>query len=565
MENKNKKEMRVAIYLRVSTDGQVGEDRYGLTIQEESIRAYCKSQSFILNEECLYNDEGVSGSLPVEKRPALKKLFEDAKEKKFDIVVVYKTDRIGRDLRETVNIVYDLNKFGVDFCSVTQSFDTSTPTGKVLFHQLAAFAEYEKDLIVERMQSGRKRAAKDGKWVWGSPPYGFRLNKEKKKLVIYKQEAKWIQTLFKWLVDEKLSLSAIHKRANEMNIPCYALRERKEKENKGYWHRSAIARILCNPIYTGTDDFYRYKNGKKRLSVLLDEGLQKDKSGWIPFKTDPIITPKQFELAQKQLLKNREMANRNLKNVYLFNKLLYCGKCGLKLFAGNKPPKKETQNIFRFYHGGREPKWKKERTINNNRCHSCGDIGEARLDSIWDTIKKLLERPEYMIDKLKDYEVKVPVENTKGKINELENELKIVAKKKKKIDQVYETSDTMEYDDYHNKIEECKRREENLKNEITLLNQKLLRKDEIKASAEHFKKLFDELQTQISSATYEEKSEIIHLLVDRITLYKEEELAEVKMKIPVDPPSPLTIQDVLGDQKDKETTVLCPHRFRGSA
>ncbi len=562
MENENKKEIRVALYLRVSTDDQAGEDRYGLIIQEESIRAYCKSQNFIINEEYLYNDEGVSGSLPVEKRPALKKLFEDAKEKRFNMVMVYKTDRIGRNLRETVNIVYDLKNLGIDFCSVTQTFDTSTPSGKALFHQLAAFAEFEWDLIVERLQGGRKRAAKDGKWIWGSPPYGYRLNKKKKKLVIYEKEAEWVRIFFKWLVDEKLSLSAIQKRANELNAPCYALRKRKEKENKGYWHKSVIARVLCNPIYTGTDDFYRYKNGKKRLSVLINEGLQNDKSKWIPFKTEQIVSPPQFALAREQLLKNREMASRNLKNLYLFNKLLYCGKCGLKLFAGNKPPQKETQNTFRFYHGGREPKWKRESIIKNNRCHSCGDIGETRLLSIWDTIEELLKRPEYMMDKLKDYDITMPIKDTKEKLEETEKRLKAIASKRKRIDQVYEVSNTMDYVDYQKKIDECKKEEEKLRNEVALLNQKMLRKNEIKASADHFRKLYDELKTRIQNATYEEKSDIIHLLVDKITLYKDKEMAEVKMKVPIN--SQLTIQDK-PENLDQETTVLCPHRIHRGA
>ncbi len=550
MTDEIKKEKKVALYLRVSTDDQAKEGHYGLDIQEERGKAFCKSRGFTLDEEQIYKDEGYSGALLVEKRPALSQLFEDAKEKKFDAVVVYKIDRMARNVWVFKNIMNELEKLKIDFHSITEAFDTSTAFGRASLNLMSMFAELEKDVITERMQSGRKRAAQDGKWVWGSPPYAFRLNKKTKKLIIHKEEAKWVRTFFKWLVDEKLSLSLIHKRANEMNVPCYALKKRKKEENKGYWHKSSITRVLCNPIYTGTDDFYRYKNGKKRLSILLDEGLQKDKSGWIPFKTDPIITPKQFGLAQKQLLKNREMADRNLKYVYLFNKLLYCGKCGLKLFAGNKLPKKETQNIYRFYHGGREPKWKKERIINNNRCYSCGDIGEARLYSIWDAIKGLLERPKYMMNKLKDYDVKIPVGDMREKIVELEDRLKNVIRKKKKIDQIYETSNTMEYIDYQRKISECKREEENLKNEITLLNQKLLRKDEARASADHFKKLFDELQVQILNASYEEKSEVIHLLVDKITLYKEKEMAEVRMNIPINMPNSLTTQD-----------ILCPHRI----
>jgi len=560
MENKNKKETRVALYLRVSTDDQTKEGHYGIPIQKERGEAYCKSRGYLLDKKQIYKDEGFSGGLSIEKRPALERLLENAKEGKFDVVVVYRIDRMARNVWVFKNIMNELEKLKIDFLSITESFDTSTPFGRASLNLMSTFAELEKDVITERMQGGRKRAAKDGKWVWGSPPYGYRLNKDK-KLVIYKKEAEWVRTLFKWLIVEKLPLSAIHKRANEMNMPCYALKKRREVENKGYWHKSSIARILCNPIYTGTDDFYRYKNGKKRLTVMLDEGLQKDKSGWITFKTDPIITPKQFGLTQKQLLKNREMASRNLKNVYLFNKLLYCGKCGLKLFAGNRPPRKETQNTFRFYHGSREPRWKEERTVKNNRCHPCDGVGEVRLYSIWDTIKKLLERPEYMIDKLKDYDVKIPIENTKEKISELKSRLKIIARKKKKIDQVYETSDAMEYAVYQKKIDECKREEEKLRNEITLLNQKLLRKDEVKASADHFKKLYDELRAQIQNATYEEKSDIIHLLVDKITFYKEEEMAEVRMKVPIDISNSLTVQDVLGSQEDKENDVLCSHRI----
>ena len=162
----------------------------------------------------------------------------------------------------------------------------------------------------------------------------------------------------------------------------------------------------------------------------------------------------------------------------------------------------------------------------------------------------------------KDYDVKIPTENIREKIGELENRSKIIVRKKKKIDQVYETSDTMEYVVYQKKIDECKKEEEKLRNEIVLLNQKMLRKNEVRASADHFRKLYDELKTQIQNATYEEKSDIIHLLVDKITLYKDKEMAEVRMKVPIS--SPLTIQDI-PEHLGQETSVLCPHRIYPSA
>ena len=562
METKTKqlnKNPRAALYLRVSTSEQAKEDHYGIPIQEEKCKTYCGLFDFSYDETSIYKDEGISGALPVEERPSLNRLLQDARDGKVDVLVVKALDRLSRNLRILLNVIHELEGLDVKIVSVQEQINTTTAMGKSQLNMVGTFAQWERDTITERMQGGRKRAAQDGKWVWGSPPYGYRLKGEKKKkLIVYKEEAKWVQAFFSWLVDEKLSLTGIQKRANELKVPCYALRERRRKENVGYWQKSSIARILCNPIYTGSDEFYRYKRGKKRLSVLLgDETQQHDESQWVSFTTEQIVTKKQFELAKQQLLKNRNMASRNLKNVYLFNKLLYCGSCGLKMFAGNKPPKTPEQNIFRFYHGGRDPKWKSEHVVNNTRCRSCGDVGEARLESIWDTIEQLLTNPTYMMDKLKDYDISVPVAGAKSKLDELDKRLKAIQLRKKRISQVYEESNTMDYATFQKKVDECKRDEERVKNEVSLLNQKLLRKDEVKASGEHFENLFKELKTKVVSATYEEKSEVIHLLVDKIFIYKRKELAEVRLNVPVPAPT-----DMKNDHNYMETKEdLSTHRL----
>lgn len=555
-------EKRVAIYIRVSTDEQT--EKYGPVVQRERLIAFCKSQpNYSLDEKRhIYYDDGFSGSLPIESRPEMSRMFEDAKNKEFEVVLVYRFDRFFRNTKYLLDAIDRLTSNGVAFRSTTEPFDTSDPVfGRLITTILGGISEAEREAIKLRMQSGRKRAAKDGKWVWGQPPYGYRLRKGKsKKLMIHKEEAGWVRAFFKWLVDEKLSLGGIQKRANELKVPCYALKKRKHEENAGYWHKSSIARILCNPVYTGSDEFYRYKRGKKRLSVLVDDEQQYDKQQWVSFKTESIITPEQFELAKKQLLTNRNMATRNLKNVYLFNKLLYCGKCGLKMFAGNKPPKTSEQNAHRFYHGGREPKWKQEHVINGTRCHSCGDVGETRLESVWDTIKELLTNPSYMLEKLRDYDVSIPINDMKEKLEEADSKLRIIQQKKKRISQVYESSDTMDYSDFQKKIDECKRDEEKIKNEISLLNQKVLRKDEVKASAEHFGNLFEELKDKVMNATYEEKSEVIHLLVEKIHIYRHKELAEVRLNVPV------LSAPIIGEGENKQNSkqsndTLYPHRL----
>src|SRR3989338_5231943 len=285
MEMKTKqlnKNPRAALYLRVSTTEKAKEDHYGIPIQAEKCKAYCDLLDYSYDETSIYKDEGISGALPVEERPALNRLLQDAREGKIDTVVVKALDRLSRNLRILLNVIHELEGLDVKMVSVLEQFNTTTAMGKSQVNMMGTFAQWERDTITERMQGGRKSAAKDGKWVWGSPPYGYRLKGDKKRLIVHKEEAKWVQAFFSWLVDEKLSLTGIQKRANELKVPCYALRVRKRKENSGYWQKSSIARILCNPIYTGSDEFYRYKRGKKRLSVLLgDEIQQHDESQWV--------------------------------------------------------------------------------------------------------------------------------------------------------------------------------------------------------------------------------------------------------------------------------------------
>ena len=184
------------------------------------------------------------------------------------------------------------------------------------------------------------------------------------------------------------------------------------------------------------------------------------------------------------------------------------------------------------------------------------------MESVWDTLKELLMNPEYMLEKLRDYDIPIPSDETRDKLEQTSDRLVIIQQRRKRISQVYESSGVMDYADFQKKIDECKRDEDKIKNEISLLNQKILRKDEIKASAEHFENLFEELKDKIMNATYEEKSEVIHLLVEKIHIYKYKELAEVRLNVPVFP-TPI-IGEGENDQSSKQSNdTLYPHRLIG--
>src|SRR3989338_1435629 len=148
MENivKNNRKQRVALYLRVSSEEQAKEG-YGLAAQEERLRAFLKSQDYAFDETHLYKDEGYSGTLPIEERPALKKLFEAAVNREFDVVLVYRLDRFGRKILVILDAVQKLAEHDVNFRSITEPFDTSNAFGRYLLASLSALAELEREVI----------------------------------------------------------------------------------------------------------------------------------------------------------------------------------------------------------------------------------------------------------------------------------------------------------------------------------------------------------------------------------------------------------------------------------
>jgi DNA invertase Pin-like site-specific DNA recombinase len=144
--------MRVALYSRVSTSDQ------NTAMQVEELRAYCARRQWDIVEE--FADEGVSGSK--ESRPALDRMMKAAKRRAFGAVLVYRYDRFARSLRHLVNALAEFDALGINFVSLHEGVDTSTPNGKLVFGIFASIAEFERSLIIARTKSGIEAARKRG-------------------------------------------------------------------------------------------------------------------------------------------------------------------------------------------------------------------------------------------------------------------------------------------------------------------------------------------------------------------------------------------------------------------
>ena len=300
--------MKCAIYVRVSTDEQV-KIGYSLAAQVDRVKSFVKSQGWAATE--IYSDDGFSAK--DRNRPALKRLLDDASEKRFEAVLVYKIDRLSRRLKDLIEIVEELAHFDIGFKSITELIDTTTPEGRFMFHQFGSFAQYERELIGQRTKMGMLKRMKEGKWNGGPAPYGYYLNSP--NLKVKENEAKVVRLIYE--LADKQNMGVI-------NIARY-LDERKIKGIRGNWRQNAVYRILTNPVYIG----YLCWGGERVA------GAHK-----------PIIKEAQFEKIQQDL-KTRKAKTRGLMSPNFLTGLIFCNKCSsaMHVLYPGIPPK----NKYKYY------------------------------------------------------------------------------------------------------------------------------------------------------------------------------------------------------------------------
>ena len=275
---------KAAIYIRVSTDAQ-REEGYSIDAQKEMLQAYCVSKG--IKESDYYIDGGFTGSNI--DRPELQRLITDVKQKKISHVLVYKLDRLSRSQKDTLYLIEDVfNPHGVDFVSMNESMDTSTPLGRLMLGILSAFAQLERENIRERTKMGMRERVKSGKWMGGGRvPFGYDYD-ERSGTLIPNANAETVRTIY------DLYLRG-HSTA-------------KISETVGLKYEKLAYQILTRKSNAG---FITY-NGEEYLG-----------------QHEPIISLDVYERAM-QYMRERSVKKTSESN-YLFTGLLYCGKCGAKM------------------------------------------------------------------------------------------------------------------------------------------------------------------------------------------------------------------------------------------
>ena len=298
---------KAAIYIRVSTAHQI--DRDSLQVQRRELVAYSEYVLGIPDVE-VFEDAGFSAKNT--DRPAFQQMMERTRSGEFSHILVWKIDRISRNLMDFSTMYAELRKCGVTFISKNEQFDTGTAVGEAMLKIILVFAELERKMTSERVSAVMLSRANNGQWNGGKIPFGYEWDGS--KFGFCKEEAETVQQIYDMYEDMHSTLG-IAKRLNDLGVTT---------RRGTQWSATTVYKILTNPFYIGC---YQYNVHDEK-----DSFKKRHESEWVTVDDHhaPIINRPQFERVQQTLSVNSKLARRfrTRKNVHLFSGLLECGYCG---------------------------------------------------------------------------------------------------------------------------------------------------------------------------------------------------------------------------------------------
>ena len=514
--NTTKAVKRVAIYARVSTTEQA-EEGYSIDEQQRLLTEWCERNGYIVHE--VYADRGISGK-SVKKRPALVKLLEDAKNKQYDVVLVWKTNRLARNILDLLKIVEVFDQNYISFRSYTENHETETSQGKLQFHMLAAIAEFERNTISENVKMGMLARAREGKWN-GGIVLGYDLEdisnqgdkRKHTKLVINEKEARTVKRIFELYIAGN-GYKAI---ANRVNKEGHL-----GKRGKPF-SISTIKTILENPVYVGMIryDVRRNWTDKRRGDInptpILQQGEHK-----------PIISLLDWEKAQ-QILKNRSSKpNRVHGGTFPFTGVMKCPQCGSGMVVMRTVNKLKdgTRKTLEYYACGA---WKNQGTSvcrsNTIRADKAESYIYERLQALATNKQLIKEVADRVNNKRSNHDEPLQQEH-----QALLKELEQAKRKKDKAMELYEEDIITKVDlqqrliKVNEQIEQLELRLQPIILQLQSLKVHTIDESTIQEVMVNFQKAFKKAMTQ------EQQKHLVTLIIKDITLNEKREVNSIQIQ-----------------------------------
>lgn len=474
--------LKSAFYIRVSTDEQA--EMYGQDLQLESLHNMVKAKpkhfdgslSVLPPTQAHIYEDDISGTVPLSERPAFSRLMEDYlnaddNNKPFDIVFVYKLDRLARRLSILLDASNFFDEQKIRLSSVHENIDTSTPFGRAMLGIIGVIAELELETIKQRTSEGRRQAILRGVYM-GTPPFGYKKDEEG-CLIPLKNEATIVKTIFDLYAFAGFSKQAIANKLYEDDVkaPKYSKTSKPNSRSINpitFWSNSTIGKILEDEVYTGK--YYFNKTEKKKQ-------LPKEKWELSPHRHFPIIDALTFSKVQERLGRSSLERNKTkATDTYILSGLLKCACCydperdidGMQTWHGERR-KLESGNVTHMYKCRRKNRTK---TVINCPAVPLPALEIERI--VKDFVIQLLENPK------DTYNYYMDLKSTKLASDSLQHDLEryldllnAIPLQKERCAELFKSTESYGKDKYDKDIEELNKKEENFKKKITDIESKL--------------------------------------------------------------------------------------------
>lgn len=377
----------VALYARVSTQRQAEE----ATIESQiaQLEKYAQENGFTIPSANRFLDEAVSGGRL--QRPGLTRLRDAAMTGAFSTVLCLSPDRLSRNLGVQQFLQSEWKRLNIALIFINRPRAAETPQDALLLNIEGAFAEYERTVISDRMQRGRRHKLQQGEAVPYPAPYGYQYipatGHQGSRWVVDQAQAAVIQEIFLWYTEERMGFYGITQRLNEQKTPAPAGKR---------WYCGAVQRIIAHPAYKGTAYYARTqrdysgvglarKQGQGRLQYPRHQSRPADE--WIAVGVPALVEERVWQHAQEVRQMNARTASRNSRRPYLLRGLLICGVCGSVLQGRSQ----QGRRYYRCAHGGKQ----RGPNVPLHTCTIRADIVESQ---IWQALTDLLRNPQQIQD-----------------------------------------------------------------------------------------------------------------------------------------------------------------------
>ena len=485
-------ETRAAIYARVSTDLQ--EKEHTIQSQLEAVRAYVSERGYIISGE--YIDDGFSGATL--ERPRLDGLRDALRSEEMDVVVFHSPDRLARKAVYQGLVLEEIEKAGIRVEFLNYPVDDS-PESRMLLGMQGLFAEYERAKIMERTRRGKLQRAREGALVGGHAPFGYlwikRNESSRARLEISDYQAAIIRRMYRLLVDDQLSTRAIAWKLTQDGAATAM--------GAAQWQPTAVFRMLTNPAYKGS---YRYRQSGQE-EILIPVPSLVDEATW--------------QAAQSQLVANSQYSSRNnQRHQYLLRGLVRCPRCD-GTYTGY------TRNNYSGYRCNRAH-WGSSST--GQKCSPGAISAESLEGAVWEAVSGALQDPQVLLDEYRDM---VAVSDSGSGLEherrQVELALKQVRIKEDRITQAY-ANEAMDLKRYKTEMDKLRARIKELDGIARDLDRRSEQERGAESALQQLQTFCHRVSEGLDRMSFEERQELLRLVVDRITV--EDETVRIETVIP---------------------------------